>query len=107
MIFFEKQLRYLRKLLQTLHGSQLIATEIQHLHLLQIRLGDLASGAFACGFQNIWLIEPHTNRILNDLCKFRGIKFGVVFDCALRQRLLQFINLSLGEVGVVVEKQLL
>ena len=32
---------------------------------------------------------------------------GVVNDVALRQRLFQFINLSLGEVGVVIEIQFL
>ncbi len=31
---------------------------------------------------------------------------GVAEDVALRQRLLQFINLSLGEVGVVFEIQM-
>ena len=31
---------------------------------------------------------------------------GVTIDFALRQRLLQFVNLCLGESGVVVESQL-
>ena len=38
--------------------------------------------------------------------KGRVILFGgVADDCAIRQRLLKFGNLSLGEVGVVLEKQ--
>ena len=32
---------------------------------------------------------------------------GVAADVALRQRLFQSVNLSLGEVGVVLEKQIL
>jgi hypothetical protein len=34
-----------------------------------------------------------------------GLFRWVAADCALRQRLLKFINLSLGEVGVVFEIQ--
>ena len=37
--------------------------------------------------------------------KGEGFLFCVVFDFALRQCLLQFFNLSLGEVGVAKEKQ--
>ena len=35
----------------------------------------------------------------------RGLLRGVAVDEALRQRLFEFINLSLGEVGVVSEIQ--
>jgi hypothetical protein len=35
----------------------------------------------------------------------KGFLFCVVFDFALRQSLLQFINLRLGEVGIVLEIQ--
>ena len=34
-----------------------------------------------------------------------GLLRGVAADFALRQYLLQFINLCLGEVGVVIEPQ--
>ena len=36
-----------------------------------------------------------------------GLLRGVAGDEALRQRLLQLVNLSFGEVGVVVEIQVL